>query len=108
MAVRFIPAMLNGKNIDLVNVFEALGKFQAGDITYEELMEVEDVACPGPGACGGQFTANTMAMISEIVGICPMGMGDVPAEDPEKENVAFRAGQLMRKDYGSRIFVHPI
>ena len=89
------PGNLNGKDIDLVNVFEALGEFQAGKITYEQLMAVEDVACPGPGACGGQFTANTMAMISEIVGICPMGMGDVPAEDPEKENVAFRAGQLM-------------
>lgn len=91
------PGVLNGKNIDLVNVFEALGKFQAGDITYDELMAVENVACPGPGACGGQFTANTMAMISEIIGICPMGMGDVPAEDPEKENVAFRAGQLIHK-----------
>lgn len=91
------PGRLNGKNIDLVNVFEALGKFQAGEITYDELIAVEDVACPGPGACGGQFTANTMAMISEIIGICPMGMGDVPAEDPEKENVAFQAGQLMLK-----------
>ena len=91
------PGNLNGKDIDLVNVFEALGQFQAGKITYEELMEVENVACPGPGACGGQFTANTMAMISEVVGICPMGMADVPAEDPEKENVAFRAGQLMLK-----------
>ena len=91
------PGNLNGKDIDLVNVFEALGEFQAGKITYDELIAVEDVACPGPGACGGQFTANTMAMISEIIGICPMGMGDVPAEDPEKENVAFRAGQLMLK-----------
>lgn len=89
------PGNLNGKDIDLVNVFEALGEFQAGKITYDELIAVENVACPGPGACGGQFTANTMAMISEIVGICPMGMGDVPAEDPEKQNVAFRAGQLM-------------
>jgi len=89
------PGKLNGENIDLVNVFEALGKFQAEEISYEELMEVENVACPGPGACGGQFTANTMAMISEIIGICPMGMGDVPAEDPEKGNVAFQAGQLM-------------
>ena len=89
------PGRLNDKDIDLVNVFEALGEFQAGKITYEQLMEVENVACPGPGACGGQFTANTMAMISEIIGICPMGMGDVPAEDPEKGNVAFRAGQLM-------------
>ena len=82
-------------DIDLVSVFEALGQFQAGQISYDELMEVENVACPGPGACGGQFTANTMAMISEIIGICPMGMGDVPAEDPEKENVSFQAGEMM-------------
>ena len=58
-------------------------------------MAVENVACPGPGACGGQFTANTMAMISEIIGICPMGMGDVPGEDPAKQNVSYRAGELM-------------
>ena len=89
------PGNLNGRDIDLVNVFEALGQFQAGEISYDELMDVENVACPGPGACGGQFTANTMAMISEIIGICPMGMGDVPAEDPEKETVAYQAGELM-------------
>ncbi len=89
------PGMLNGERLDVVSVYEALGKFQSGQISYEELMEVENLACPGPGACGGQFTANTMAMISEVIGICPMGMGDVPAEDPEKEDVAFRAGQLM-------------
>ncbi len=89
------PGVLNGRDIDLVNVFEALGQFQAGEISYEELMAVENVACPGPGACGGQFTANTMAMISEIIGICPMGMGDVPAEDPEKETVAYQAGEMM-------------
>ncbi len=89
------PGNLNGSDIDLVSVFEALGQFQAGQISYDELMAVENVACPGPGACGGQFTANTMAMISEIIGICPMGMGDVPAEDPEKENVAYQAGEMM-------------
>lgn len=89
------PGMLNGERLDVVSVYEALGKFQSGQISYEELMEVENLACPGPGACGGQFTANTMAMISEVIGICPMGMGDVPAEDPEKGDVAFRAGQLM-------------
>ena len=89
------PGMLNGERLDVVSVYEALGKFQSGQISYEELMEVENLACPGPGACGGQFTANTMAMISEVIGICPMGMGDVPAEDPEKSSVAFRAGQLM-------------
>ena len=89
------PGMLNGERLDVVSVYEALGKFQSGQISYDELMEVENLACPGPGACGGQFTANTMAMISEVIGICPMGMGDVPAEDPEKGDVAFRAGQLM-------------
>lgn len=89
------PGNYKGKDIDLVNVFEALGQYQAGTITYDELIAIENVACPGPGACGGQFTANTMAMISEIIGICPMGMGDVPAEDPEKENVAYRAGEIM-------------
>ena len=89
------PGAHKGRDIDLVNVFEALGQFQAGEISYEELMAVENVACPGPGACGGQFTANTMAMISEIIGICPMGMGDVPAEDPEKGEVSYQAGELM-------------
>ena len=89
------PGMLNGERLDVVSVYEALGKFQSGEITYDELMEVENLACPGPGACGGQFTANTMAMISEIIGICPMGMGDVPAEDPEKETVAYQAGEMM-------------
>ena len=98
------PGNLNGRDIDLVNVFEALGQFQAGDISYDELMDVENVACPGPGACGGQFTANTMAMISEIIGICPMGMGDVPAEDPEKETVAYQAGEMMLEDPRAR---HP-
>lgn len=90
-----MPGNLNGKNIDLVNVYEAIGRYQTGEITLEELKAIEDVACPGPGACGGQFTANTMATISEIMGICPMGMADVPAEDPGKEDVALRAGEMM-------------
>ena len=89
------PGMLNGERLDVVSVYEALGKYQSGEISYDELMEVENLACPGPGACGGQFTANTMAMISEIIGICPMGMGDVPAEDPQKETVAYQAGEMM-------------
>ena len=92
-----MPGDYNGQPVDLVSVFEALGKYQAGEISYEELIAVENVACPGPGACGGQFTANTMAMISEVMGICPMGMADVPAEDPDKEGVAFRAGQTVMK-----------
>lgn len=90
-----MPGSLDGKPVDLVSVFEALGKFQAGEISYEELQSVENVACPGPGACGGQYTANTMATVSAVMGIMPMGFGDVPAVDPERNNVAYRAGELI-------------
>ena len=92
-----MPGSYKGKDIDLVNVFEAIGAQARGDITLDELHAIEDVACPGPGACGGQFTANTMATIAAVMGICPMGMGDVPAEDPEKGDVSFRAGELVLK-----------
>ena len=63
----------------------------------EELKEIEDVACPGPGACGGQYTANTMAMFSEMIGICPMGMADIPAMDDDKDRVSVDAGELILK-----------
>ena len=89
------PGNYKGENIDIVSVYEAIGKYQTGQITEKELHEIENVACPGPGACGGQFTANTMATISQIIGICPMGMADVPAEDKAKLDVAQRAGELM-------------
>ncbi len=89
------PGSHRGKDVDIVSVFEAIGKYQTGEITLEELRAIESVACPGAGACGGQFTANTMATISEIMGICPMGMGSVPAEDSEKSDVAFQAGALV-------------
>ena len=83
------------ERLDVVSVFEAIGAYATGNIDADELKEIEDRACPGPGACGGQFTANTMATISEIMGICPMGMADVPAEDENKKNVAYRAGEMM-------------
>ncbi|MGB1287123.1 MAG: dihydroxy-acid dehydratase [Aggregatilineales bacterium] len=83
------------QKLDVVSVFEAIGAFASGKIGEDELKEIEDLACPGPGACGGQFTANTMATIAEVMGISPMGMNDVPAEDPEKNNVAFRAGEMI-------------
>ena len=83
------------QRLDVVSVFEAIGAHASGNIDDAELKEIEDLACPGPGACGGQFTANTMATISEIIGICPMGMADVPAEDDEKKSVARRAGEMM-------------
>ncbi len=89
------PGSYQGEAIDIVSVYEAIGQFQTGKITAEQLRGIENAACPGPGACGGQFTANTMAMISQIIGICPMGMADVPAEDETKLDVARRAGELM-------------
>lgn len=92
-----MPGKHNGKDIDLVNVFEAIGAYGSGKIDEAELKAIEDAACPGPGACGGQFTANTMATISEIIGICPMGMADVPAEDPDKADVAKQAGEHILK-----------
>lgn len=90
-----MPGNYNGAPVDVVSVFEAIGARAAGKITQEELYAIENVACPGPGACGGQFTANTMATISQIMGICPMGMGDVPAEDPYKDDVSAQAGMLV-------------
>jgi dihydroxy-acid dehydratase len=86
---------LNGKPLDIVSVFEAVGQNAAGTLSDEGLKAVEDHACPGPGACGGQFTANTMALMSEIMGICPIGMAEVPAEDPDKGDVAMRAGAML-------------
>lgn len=89
------PGHYKGESIDIVSVYEAIGQYQTGQISEEELHAIEDVACPGPGACGGQFTANTMATISQIIGICPMSMADVPAEDDAKLEVAQQAGELM-------------
>ncbi|MEO8612139.1 MAG: dihydroxy-acid dehydratase [Chloroflexota bacterium] len=91
------PGRLNGKDLTVQNVFEAAGAYAAGKISAEEFKAVEDAACPGPGACGGQYTANTMGMLAEIMGICPMGYADVPAMDEEKDNVAYRAGELILK-----------
>ncbi len=90
-----MPGSYKGEDIDLVSVYEAIGRYQTGAISLDELHAIENVACPGPGACGGQFTANTMSTISEILGICPMGMADVPAEDPLKNDVAYQAGNMM-------------
>ncbi len=76
-------------------MFEALGAYNAGKITAAEFKDVEDHACPGEGACGGQFTANTMATAYEMLGVSPMGWNGIPAPDPKKEEVAFQAGKLV-------------
>ena len=84
-----------GKDVTVGDVYEQIGAYTAGKISYEELKEIEDVACPGPGACGGQFTANTMGMAAEFLGLCPMGMADIPAMDDEKDRISFDAGQVI-------------
>ena len=89
------PGRHNGKDITIMEVFEAIGAHAAGKITDEELKEIEEAASPGFGACGGQFTANTMAMAFEMLGISPMRESGVPAQYDAKQDVAFRTGQLI-------------
>lgn len=84
-----------GKDVTVQEVFEFIGAYTAGKITAEELKEMEDNACPGPGACGGQFTANTMGMVAEFLGICPMGVADIPAMDDDKDRAMVDAGELI-------------
>ncbi len=89
------PGRYQGKDITIQEVFEAIGAHAAGKISEEELIAIEEAASPGAGACGGQFTANTMAMALEVLGISPMGAAMVPAENPSKAEVAFEAGRLV-------------
>jgi dihydroxy-acid dehydratase len=83
-----------GKRLTVQDVFEAIGAFNAGKIDARELNEIESRACPGAGACGGQFTANTMATAFEMLGVSPMGYNGVPAVDAHKEEVAYQTGRL--------------
>jgi dihydroxy-acid dehydratase len=89
------PGHYRGRNLTVQDVFEAVGANAAGKITNAELLEIENAACPGAGACGGQYTANTMAMVMELIGLAPMGTGSVAATDPRKEQVAFEAGKAV-------------
>ena len=84
-----------GRNLTIQDVFEAVGAYNAGKISLEQFKDVEDHACPGAGACGGQFTANTMATAYEMLGMSPMGWNGVPATDPRKDEVAFECGKLV-------------
>src|SRR6266702_1384585 len=89
------PGRLDGKDITIQHVFEAVGAFAAGKIGKERLEQVEDAACPGAGACGGQYTANTMALGLEFLGLSPVGYNTIPATDPRKEPATREAGKLM-------------
>ena len=83
-----MPGQFQGHDVTIQDVFEAVGKHASGKMTDAELKDLEDHACPGPGACGGQFTANTMAIAFEFLGISPMGRNGVPAMDRRKDDVA--------------------
>jgi dihydroxy-acid dehydratase len=89
------PGRLDGKDITVQHVFEAVGAFAAGKIDRQRLEAVEDAACPGPGACGGQYTANTMALALELLGVSPVGYNTIPATDPRKEPATREAGRLV-------------
>jgi len=89
------PGRFRGKDVTIQDVFEGVGSCAAGRMSPRDLRELEDRACPGPGACGGQFTANTMAMAIEMLGLSPMDSASVPAMDPKKDDVAFEAGRLV-------------
>jgi dihydroxy-acid dehydratase len=91
------PGRWRGRDVTILDVFEAIGAHAAGEMSEEELHELEDVASPGPGACGGQFTANTMACAFEAMGISPGGSSMVPAEDSTKDEVAEQIGELTMR-----------
>ncbi|MCS6289952.1 MAG: dihydroxy-acid dehydratase [Nitrospira sp.] len=90
-----MPGHFQGHDVTIQDVFEAVGKHASGKMSNAELKDLEDHACPGPGACGGQFTANTMAIAFEFLGISPMGRNGVPAMDQRKDDVAFECGKLV-------------
>jgi len=89
------PGRFNGHDVTIQDVFEAVGAHAQHKMTNAELCSLENNACPGAGACGGQFTANTMAMVCEFLGISPMGTASVPATDPKKEQDARAAGRQV-------------
>ena len=90
-----MPGRFHDKDVTIQDVFEAVGACAAGRMTEKELHELEDVACPAAGACGGQFTANTMSTATTMLGISPMGANEIPALDPRKDEAAFHCGELV-------------
>ena len=101
-----MPGRFQGRDVTIQDVFEGVGAHAAKKMTDAELLDLESNACPGPGACGGQFTANTMATAFEILGISPIGSASVPAMDDSKDDVAYRVGEmvmdLVRKNLTAR------
>ena len=89
------PGHLESRDLTIQDVFEAVGAYGRGKINAAELKAIEDTACPGAGACGGQFTANTMSTVMEFLGISPLGSNGIPAMVEEKDEAAFAAGKLV-------------
>ncbi len=89
------PGRIAERDLTIQDVFEAVGAYARGKISAEELKAIEDNACPGAGACGGQFTANTMSTVMEFLGISPLGSNGIPAIADEKDEAAFNAGKLV-------------
>jgi dihydroxy-acid dehydratase len=89
------PGRFEGRDVTIQDVFEAVGAHAAGKMSLRALGQLEDVACPGAGACGGQFTANTMALATELLGLAPVGYATIPAEDPRKDAASREAGKLV-------------
>jgi dihydroxy-acid dehydratase len=90
-----LPGKFKGKDVTVQDVFEGVGANAAGTMSDEELQTLEQSACPGPGACGGQYTANTMALVMEFIGLSPFGSGGAPAVDPRKDDIGLRAGETV-------------
>src|SRR5580658_3410680 len=90
-----LPGHYHGRDLTIQDVFEAVGSRAAGRISEEEFVAIENLACPGAGACGGQYTANTMATVMEMIGLSPMNSAAVPQVDQRKQQVMFRAGQVV-------------
>jgi len=89
------PGSYRGKDVTIQDVYEAIGANVAGKMSDSELKELEDVACPGAGACGGQYTANTMSTVMEMIGLSPLGFNGVPAMDPQKDQISFECGKIV-------------
>ncbi|HMD96296.1 MAG TPA: dihydroxy-acid dehydratase [Terriglobia bacterium] len=89
------PGRFQGRDVSVGDVYEAIGAHAAGLMSDADLKGLEDVACPGAGACGGQFTANTMSTVMEFIGLSPLGFNSVPATVEEKDQIAYRSGQMV-------------
>lgn len=105
------PGHWRGQRVTIQDVFEAVGAHARGSLSNEELESIENTACPGAGACGGQFTANTMAMAFSVMGLSPIGLNEIPASDSRKDDAAWRVGKLVmnavEKGVTARNFLTP-